>query len=43
MHEHDIGFAPPADIERSPGALSDDTHVDAGLRLEHWKDVTEQP
>src|SRR5215475_7068187 len=43
MHEHDIGIASPASIERLPRALRHDTHVDAGPRLEHWKDVTEQP
>src|SRR5689334_4688705 len=43
MHENDIGIAPPGRIERLPGALSDDTHIDAGFRLEQWKDVTEQP
>ena len=43
MHEHHIGIAPSASIERLARALCDDTHVYAGRRLEQWKDVTEQP
>ena len=42
VHEHHVGVAAPAGVERLPGALRDHLHVDAGLRLEERQDVAEQ-
>ena len=42
VHEHHVGIAAPAGVERLAGALRDDLHVDAGLGLEQRQDVAEQ-
>ena len=43
MDEHDISIATPADVERLAGADRDDAHFDAGVLLEHRKQMGEQP
>ncbi len=42
MHEHNVGVAAAAGIERLAGALRHDLHLDAGLGLEHRQDMAEQ-
>ncbi len=42
VHEHHVGVAAPAGVERLAGALRDHAHVDAGLLLEQRQDVAEQ-
>ena len=42
MHEHHVGIAAAAGVERLAGALRHHLHVDAGLRLEQRQDVAEQ-
>jgi hypothetical protein len=42
VHEHDVGIAAPAGIERLAGALCDDLHIDPALCLEQRQDVTKQ-
>jgi hypothetical protein len=42
MHEHHIGVAAPAGVERLTGALRQDLHVDSRFRLEQRQDVAEQ-
>ena len=42
VHEHHVGVAAPAGVERLAGALRDHLHVDAGLGLEQRQDVAEQ-
>ena len=42
VHEHHVGIAAPAGVERLTGALRDHLHVDAGLGLEQRQDVAEQ-
>jgi hypothetical protein len=41
VHEHHIGVAAPAGVERLASALRHDFHVDAGLLLEQRQDVAE--
>ncbi len=42
VHEHDVGIAAPAGIERLPRALRDHLHANASLGLEQRQDVIEQ-
>ena len=42
VHEHHVGVAAPAGVERLAGALRHHLHVDAGLGLEQRQDVAEQ-
>ena len=42
MHEHHVGIAAAAGVERLAGALRDDFHLDAGLLLEQRQNVPEQ-
>src|SRR5215813_9044395 len=43
MHEHHIGIATAAGVERLAGALRDHPHINAGLGGEPRQDETEQP
>ena len=43
VHEHHIGVAAAAGVERLAGALRDHAHVDAGFLLEQRQDMAEQP
>ena len=42
VHEHDVGVAAAAGVQRLPGADGDHAHVDAGGRLEDRQQVLEQ-
>ena len=42
VHEHDVGVAAPADIERLAGAQRDDANLDAGLLLVDRQQIAEQ-
>jgi len=42
VHQHHVGIAAPAGIERLAGALRHHLHVDAGLGLEDRQQVAEQ-
>ena len=42
VHEHHVGVAAPAGVERLAGALRHHLHVDAGLGLEQRQDMAEQ-
>ena len=41
VHKHDVRISAPAGIERLPGSLRYDFHLDAGLLREQRQDVTE--
>jgi hypothetical protein len=43
MHKHHVGVAAPCGIKRLAGALGNHFHINSGLLLEDWEQISKQP